>query len=152
VPGDRLHGAIEFPDGAAVRGRGLRRPLPGGPRPEFGLYLGGRRLRAATAPPPWPHAWLQWPDFWLPTDREAAQRAIVDLHARSLRGERVEVACGGGIGRTGTVLACVAILAGVPSADAVAWVRERHDRHAVETPWQRRWVRAFGVAALEPPG
>ena len=54
--------------------------------------------------------------------------------------ERVEIACAGGRGRTGTALACLAILDGVPGAAAVAFVREHYDRHAVETPGQRRYV------------
>jgi protein-tyrosine phosphatase len=64
--------------------------------------------------------------------REAWERAA---------GERVEVACGGGRGRTGTALACIAVLDGVPPDEAVAWVRARYDKHAVETPWQKRFVR-----------
>jgi hypothetical protein len=35
----------------------------------------------------------------------------------------------------------MAVMAGVPSAEAVAWVRRHYDKRAVETPWQRRWVR-----------
>lgn len=61
-------------------------------------------------------------------------------------GERVEFACGGGRGRTGTALACLAVLDGVPPAEAVAYVRRRYDRHAVGTPWQRRYARAFTPA------
>ncbi|NUP61376.1 MAG: protein phosphatase, partial [Nonomuraea sp.] len=57
--------------------------------------------------------------------------------------ERVEVACGGGRGRTGTALACLAVLDGVPAAEAVRYVRSHYDRHAVETPWQRRFVARF---------
>jgi protein-tyrosine phosphatase len=59
--------------------------------------------------------------------------------------ERVEVACGGGVGRTGTALACLAVLDGVPAERAVAWVREHYHRRAVETPWQRRFVARFGA-------
>ncbi len=33
-------GVLWLPSGRRVRGRGLRRPAPGGARPEFGLYLG----------------------------------------------------------------------------------------------------------------
>ena len=66
-----------------------------------------------------------------------------DLHARVVAGERVEVACGGGVGRTGTVMACLAVLAGVPSGEAVAWTRAHYNRRAVETPWQKRWVARF---------
>ena len=37
-------------------------------------------------------------------------------------------------------LACLAILDGVPSTEAVAFVRVHYDPHAVETPGQRRYV------------
>ena len=57
--------------------------------------------------------------------------------------ERVEVACAGGHGRTGTALACLAILDGVPSSEAVAFVRQGYDPHAVETFRQRRYVARF---------
>ena len=53
------------------------------------------------------------------------------------------MACGGGRGRTGTVLACMATLAGVPPDEAVAYVRRHYDKHAVETPGQKRYVRTF---------
>jgi hypothetical protein len=35
----------------------------------------------------------------------------------------------------------------VPPAEAVAFVRRHYDKHAVETPWQRRYVKGFAVAA-----
>jgi protein-tyrosine phosphatase len=57
--------------------------------------------------------------------------------------ERVEIACGGGRGRTGTALACLAVLDGVPPGDAVAYVRAHYHRRAVETYWQRRFVSRF---------
>jgi hypothetical protein len=139
-----LTGTIELPDGSWVRGRGLRHPLPAGPLPEYGLYLGSRRLRDRHGPGlSWPHDWADWPDFLLPRDRDQTVEQIRALHARALAGSRVEVACGGGVGRTGTVIACLAVLAGVPSAEAVAWARAHHHPRAVETPWQRTWVRAF---------
>jgi protein-tyrosine phosphatase len=55
----------------------------------------------------------------------------------------VEIACGGGRGRTGTALACLAVLDGLPASDAVAYVREHYDRRAIETPWERRYVNRF---------
>lgn len=137
-----LPGAIELPDGTWVRGRGLRNPTPDGPTPDFGLYLGSATLRRRN-PITWPHEWIDWPDFLLPRDSGAAITQIRALHERALAGERVEVACGGGIGRTGTVIACLAIAAGTPSAEAVAWTRAHYHHRAVETPWQRRWVRRF---------
>ncbi|MCP2170401.1 phosphatase domain-containing protein [Goodfellowiella coeruleoviolacea] len=143
-----LVGALRLPDGCWVRGRGLRHPLPPGPVPDFGLYLGSTRLRQRhDADLPWPHAWLDWPDFRLPRDRAEALRHIRDLHERAAAGAAVEVACGGGVGRTGTVIACLAILAGVAPGDAVHWARRHHHPKAVETPWQRRWVARFPVGA-----
>ncbi|GGV19672.1 protein-tyrosine-phosphatase [Kitasatospora herbaricolor] len=131
-------GVLRLPSGRLVRGRGLSRPVPPGPEPEFALYLLGH------PPPPvgWEARWVRWPDFRLPADREAARAALLELWERA-PDERVEVACAGGRGRTGTALACLAVLDGVPPREAVGYVREHYSRHAVETPWQRRHVRRF---------
>jgi protein-tyrosine phosphatase len=56
---------------------------------------------------------------------------------------RVEIACARGHGRTGTALACLAVLDGVPNREAIAYVREHYASRAVETPWQRRFVARF---------
>ena len=77
----------------------------------------------------------------MPTDRADALDALREALTRARAGERVEVACGGGIGRTGTALAAFAVLEGTTPADAVAWVRATYHRRAVETPWQRWWLR-----------
>ncbi|MFG1708516.1 protein-tyrosine phosphatase family protein [Nonomuraea sp. M3C6] len=132
-------GVLRLPSGRLVRGRGLRRPVPQGPQPVFALYLRGRR----PLPVAWEHRWVRWPDFWLPSDRAAAADALREAWERA-ESERVEIACGGGRGRTGTALACLAVLDGVPGDQAVAYVREHYSRHAVETPWQRRFVTRFG--------
>jgi Swiss Army Knife protein, DSP-PTPase phosphatase domain len=140
VSWDTEPGIVVLPDGARVRGRALRDGPAAGPAPHFGLYL------RAWHPPamPWPVVWVQWPDFWLPLDPQVARDAFTLAHRRALAGERVEVTCAGGRGRTGTALACIAQLAGVPAAQAVQWVREVYDAKAVETPWQRRYVQRFG--------
>ncbi|WP_030566641.1 protein-tyrosine phosphatase family protein [Streptomyces aureocirculatus] len=135
-------GVIRLPSGRLVRGRGLRRPLPPGPEPLFAVYLQGR-------PPPsvaWQARWLRWPDFWLPTDRREARSLLGEAWERAAA-ERVEIACGGGYGRTGTALACLAVLDGVPAGEAVGYVRAHYHRRAVETPWQRRYVRGFSTGA-----
>ena len=67
---------------------------------------------------------------------------MTELWERAATG-RAEVACGGGRGRTGTALACLAVLDGVPPGEAVAYVRRHYDRRAVETPWQKRYVTRF---------
>ena len=121
--------------------------LPGGAR------VRGRRLGDATAPadfavvlaegpvPAWPHRRVRWPDFWIPMDTSDAVDALKEAHRRAQAGERVEVACRGGVGRTGTALAALAVLDGLTPSAAVQWVRAGYHRRAVETPWQRWWLR-----------
>ncbi|MFF1441162.1 protein phosphatase [Streptomyces sp. NPDC058295] len=133
-------GVLLLPSGRLIRGRGLRRPLDRtAPTPAYGVYL----LGARPPRPPWESRWLRWPDFRLPSDRAQAHATLAEAWRRAA-GERVEIACAGGRGRTGTALACVAVLDGVPAAEAVDYVRRHYDRRAVETPWQRRYVRGFG--------
>lgn len=131
---------VTLPSGRRVRGRGLRQPVPDGPRPEFAVHLLGRRPAAVE----WEARWVRWPDFWLPSDRADAADAFREAWLRAAD-ERVELACAGGRGRTGTALACLAVLDGVPPGDAVAYVRAQYHPGAVETPWQRRYVRGFGT-------
>nr|WP_137991840.1 protein-tyrosine phosphatase family protein [Streptomyces vilmorinianum] len=131
-------GVLCLPSGRLVRGRGLRRPLPPGPTPHYALYLLGAR------PPevPWDARWLRWPDFRLPSSPAQARSLLGEAWARAADG-RVEIACGGGVGRTGTALACLAVLDGVPADRAVEFVRRNYHPRAVETPWQKRYVRRF---------
>jgi protein-tyrosine phosphatase len=108
--------------------------------PTFGVYLLG------TTPPAvaWESRWLRWRDFWLPSD-PAYTREVLFEAWESAMAERVEVACAGGRGRTGTALACLAVLDGVPAKQAVAFVRQHYHPDAVETPWQRRYVTRFAA-------
>ena len=129
-------GVVTFPDGRTVRGRGLRHPAPVGPPPHFGVYLLGKPRPIG----PWPYRLVTWPDFRLPRSTAEARAALDEAYDRAAT-ERVEIGCGGGVGRTGTGLAALAVRAGIPPDEAVAWVRAHYHRRAVETPWQRRWVR-----------
>ncbi|MBT2364380.1 protein phosphatase [Streptomyces sp. ISL-10] len=135
-------GVLRLPSGRLVRGRGLRRPPAAGPLPQFGVYLLGRQPPSTD----WEARWLRWPDFRLPADRALACELLRESWERAAA-ERVEIACGGGRGRTGTALACLAVLDGVPAGEAVAFVRAHYDRHAVETPWQRRYAERFADTA-----
>jgi hypothetical protein len=133
-------GILRLPSGRLVRGRGLARPLPEGACPAFGVYLLGK-------PPPavaWESRWLRWPDFRLPAV-EAEVLPTLTGAWQCAATERVEIACAGGHGRTGTALACLAILDGVPSSEAVAFVRAHYGQHAVETLRQRRYVARWRV-------
>jgi hypothetical protein len=105
--------------------------------PSFGLYLDDRWS------PPWPHAHVEWRDFGVPDDVEGLRVALNDLLERARRGDTVEVGCLGGHGRTGTALACLAVLTGTPAAEAVGWVRANYCTKAVETDEQEAFVTAF---------
>ena len=129
-------GVVELPDGRRVRGRSLRSPVPlpastslgvrqdtsTGTRNGSGGLTSGHR---PTGIPP--------------------STCFNDGYTRALT-DRVEIACNGGTGRTGTAIAILAVLAGVPPDDAVAWVRTNYRRRAVETPWQRRWATSVGTS------
>jgi protein-tyrosine phosphatase len=141
---DMADGVVELPDGRRVRGTGLRRPRRDVPAPDFAVYLRGRDPQV----PDWPYRWVQWRDFGLPDSTELAVAALREAHARA-ESERVEIACGGGVGRTGTALAVVAVMSGVEPDDAVTWVRTHYHRRGVETGRQKRWVER--VAASVAP-
>jgi protein-tyrosine phosphatase len=126
-----------------VRASPLRDRLEHDPERDFGLYCDARWA------PTWPAETIDWPDFGVPSDRDAAAAQIRTAFERARSGERVEVGCAGGLGRTGTVLAAMAVLAGVPPAGAVRWVREHYDVRAVETDEQEAWVAWFASAVCE---
>jgi hypothetical protein len=138
-------GVLVLPSGRRIRGRGLHYALPAGPLPDFGVYLLGK-------PPPavaWESRWVRWRDLRLPTDAADTLDALAEAWRRA-ESERVEVACMRGIGRTGTALACIAILDGVPPEQAVSFVRRHYRRRTVETPGQRRFVAQFRAPEPRP--
>jgi predicted TPR repeat methyltransferase len=129
---------ICFPDGTCVTASPISSRLENNPDRDFGLYLD-----AAWAPT-WDAELVDWPDYGLPSEPEETARQIAAAFRRAKSGELVEIGCIGGLGRTGTVLACMAILAGVQADQAVAWVRDHYDSRAVETAEQSAWVLWFG--------
>jgi len=125
-------GVVRLPGGGLVRGRRLgEAPSPA----DFTLVLADGPV------PEWPHRRVLWCDFWVPADTADTLDALREVRRRVYAGERVEVACRGGVGRTGTALAALAVLDGLAPAAAVRWVRAAYHRRAVETPWQRWWLR-----------
>ena len=64
----------------------------------------------------------------------------------------VAVACMGGVGRTGTVIACALVSAGWTAADAIAEVRRVRHPTAVETQEQVAFVEAYARDADELAG
>lgn len=137
---------VGFPDGTRVRASSISDRCADDPERAFGLYLDARWE------PTWPATLIDWEDFGLPEDPELAAQQIVEAFGRGRDGGLVEVGCLGGSGRTGTVLACMAVLAGVPPAEAVAWVRVSYRPEAVETVEQEAWVRWFAEWVDAHPG
>jgi len=83
------------------------------------------------------------PDFQAPADAAALDEVIVNLIKQLQNQERIAVHCMAGIGRTGTLLACIAkrhlTLDGL---EAVDWVRQ-FIPEALENKEQEQFVLAF---------
>jgi protein-tyrosine phosphatase len=129
---------VSFPNGMVLDATGYTTEANPNP-PTWGLYLYEKWN------PPWPFRYVPWPDFGVPEDPTDADRGILDVFSRASSGESVQVGCHGGFGRTGTVLACLAVLAGVEPDQAVGWVRQHYSTRAVETPMQEEWVLGFAT-------
>ena len=134
---------VTLPDGTVILARGRLDLVPADrPRPpDFAMYLDDRWNGDPQVT--WPYRMIDWPDFGLPSDETEVFTAIVDLDQRARTGQLVEIACYGGVGRTGTVLGCLAVLAGVAPSDAVGWVRGHYHPSAVETWEQEQLVARF---------
>ncbi|MCJ0892019.1 protein-tyrosine phosphatase family protein [Rhodococcus sp. ARC_M5] len=131
-------GVLQLPSGSVVRGRGLRGSMPDGPLPDFGVYLQGKDPGDFD----WDSRWVRWPDFWLPSDSEELGTVLREALRRCAT-ERVEIACTGGVGRTGTALACLVALDGMPGSAAVDYVRRNYSHRAMETPRQKHFAKTF---------
>jgi protein-tyrosine phosphatase len=140
-----LRGRLELPLA------GQRISISGGPfdaMPEGarGLCLEAGAARAAEA------EWqLDVPDYGVPD--EAGLRAVLAQMLEAMRAtpkDTYHIGCKAGIGRTGTVMACLAIMAGAVEGDPVAWLRAAYFQGAIETPGQEAFVRGFARERLAP--
>ncbi|AYY14632.1 protein phosphatase [Actinobacteria bacterium YIM 96077] len=127
---------VELPDGRRIRGTGLGHPRGDIDAPDFAVYL----LERDPGDQGWEYRWVRCPDFGIPASTSDALSALHEAHERA-RDERVEVACLGGVGRTGMGMSVLAVIAGISPEEAVAWTREHYRPDAVETPEQERWIR-----------
>ena len=113
--------------------------------PDFGLYLDQSWANYTNSR----NEFVNWPDFKTPVFTDVAYTQINDLFERISDGETCEIGCIGAHGRTGTLLACLVLLAhdGEMSArEAIDDVRDRYCDDAVETSKQEMWVGDFAVA------
>jgi protein tyrosine phosphatase len=134
---------VTFPDDTFVLAQGRLDLVPSERfrTPDFAVYMDERW---ATDPDvTWPYQLIAWPDFGLPETGAEVFDLVGEVHRRASAGELVEVACYGGLGRTGTFLSCLAIVAGIEVESAVAWVREHYDQRAVETDDQQALIARF---------
>jgi len=114
-------------------------------RPDYAVYLHGGWSASSIA------TFVPWEDYGTPYVPWAAVREVVEgFYARAKRGERVEVGCMGGHGRTGTFLAAVVMLAdpNMTPEGAVSWVRSHYCHKAVEDASQEYWLRWFADPSL----
>jgi protein-tyrosine phosphatase len=84
-------------------------------------------------------------DVNVPREAEAEEYRVLiaTIIERLKRGETVVVHCRGGLGRTGTVAACVLVALGDHSADEAIGAVRRACEHAVEPGRQENFVRRF---------
>ncbi len=135
-----LRGVLRFSlDGRAVSISGG--PFDALPQGAQGLCLEAEAERRAEA------TWrVDVPDFGLP-DEALLRAALADMLARMRAAPdgAYHIGCKAGLGRTGTAMACLAILAGAVEGDPVAWLRARYHSGAIETPAQEDFVRRFAI-------
>jgi atypical dual specificity phosphatase len=86
-------------------------------------------------------------DFTAPTPAQL-DAALAAIDAALAAGERVAVHCGGGLGRTGTVLACHLVRHGLGADEAIVRVRAARP-DAVETRAQLAAVYAYARRAVQ---
>jgi atypical dual specificity phosphatase len=81
-------------------------------------------------------------DFTAPTPEQLAQ-GVAEIGHAIQAGKTVAVHCGGGLGRTGTLLACYLVSQGMTTVDAIAQVR-RLRPGSIETRQQLDAVLVYG--------
>lgn len=88
-------------------------------------------------------------DFTAPTLAQLTA-GIAAMETTLAAGGRVAVHCGGGVGRTGTLLACYLVRLGIDADTAIARVRSVRVG-AVETRAQRVAIHEYETSSDEPP-
>ncbi|MDD7465644.1 MAG: protein-tyrosine phosphatase family protein [Actinomycetaceae bacterium] len=144
---DLDEGVVEFPSGRRIRGRSWNQPIS--------KYADVSAILTTASPETFAarHAvgigrevvYISWPDNRLPRRPQQAIEQLSQLLERA-HSQRVEITCGGGVGRTGTALAMLAIIDGMDAADAIAFVQRNYNPESVSSHAQRGFL-----MDMEPP-
>lgn len=139
-------GVVEFPSGRRIRGRSWRTHVED--CADLCIMLttsvGSRLGRSGLTSSAKETIAIDWPDLRLPRRTSQAHEILKEAYERSAT-ERVEIVCGGGVGRTGTALAIIGVLDGLEPQEAIEFVKEHYNQDSVETPAQRAFVRDMGA-------
>lgn len=135
------HKEFVLPNGLVMQGSSMTGVVKRRHRaPDFGLYLDAGWLSLAD----WRAEFIRWPDYGVPRIAQVAADAITEAYQRITEGWLVETGCIGGHGRTGTVLACMVILAGETDPEAaMRYVWKNYCTEAIESKAQMDFIRWF---------
>jgi hypothetical protein len=85
-----------------------------------------------------PEIVLNWPDMGIVSLPRRFWEELAEYLTNTQ--QKMLVFCVGGHGRTGTALACLMVVCGWTSEDAIAWIRTNYCQRAIETREQERYV------------
>ena len=123
-------------------------------KPDYGIYLSpfwikkvGGVLRNNHEGPevriPYPSAVVEWEDYGV-VDLGQLYRTVQFAVKKVKQGSKLEIACYGGHGRTGTLLACIMTdIENITPKKAVTEVRNRYCVNAIETVAQEELVAKY---------
>lgn len=92
------------------------------------------------AQPEWAMAYVDWPDYSVPTDFSTTLKVIDWTWERIEAGKVIETGCLGGHGRTGTFLACLLVAKGMTPLKAMDKVWTEYCEDAIESKSQIQLV------------
>lgn len=134
-------GVVELPSGRKIRGRSWREKAdePADLAVVLTTSVGNRFGAPKIISSAKETLSIDWPDFRLPR-RPAQARALLEDVWKRAQNERVEITCAGGVGRTGTALAILAVIDGMDPGEAIDLVQEQYNPASCETRAQRAFV------------
>lgn len=142
---DMGKGVVEFPSGRRIRGRSWGESVCEYADVTAVLTTATAQEFAERNAPGIAHdvVYISWPDYRIPRRPQQAKDQLRQLFDRAAH-ERVEITCGGGVGRTGTALAMLAMMDGLAPAQAIEYVQNAYNPDSVSSHAQRGFLMAMG--------